>query len=147
MRLPLTIKPYGVASTCRPTLQDRTGRAFDWRTTARLGIRRRSDFRCAAIRSIVVIIVGSHLERQILVNVQLHSVISKPMKTPRSSTRNHLLSHVRLPAAIPLMGAAAAMACVTLNAPGPVSAQRLNPSITPFPTHSPSPLPSPSPTP
>jgi hypothetical protein len=80
-------------------------------------------------------------------NVQLHLVISKPVKTPRSSTRNHLLSHVRLPAAIPLMAAAAAMACVTLNAPGPVSAQRLNPSITPFPTHSPSPLPSPSPTP
>jgi hypothetical protein len=46
------------------------------------------------------------LERQILVNVQLQSVISKPMKTPRSSTRNHLLSHVRLPAAIPLMAAA-----------------------------------------
>src|SRR5438477_12664439 len=67
------------------------------------------------------------------------------MKTPHSSTRNHLLSHVRLPAAIPLMGAAAAMACVTLSAPGPVSAQLLRPSITPFPTQSPSPSPTPSP--
>jgi len=55
------------------------------------------------------------------------------MKTPRSSTRNHLLSYVRLPAAIPLMAAAAAMACVTLNAATPSP----SPSPTPPPTFPP----------
>ena len=33
MRLPLTIKPCGVASTYQPALQDRSGRAFDGGST------------------------------------------------------------------------------------------------------------------
>jgi hypothetical protein len=42
------------------------------------------------------------------------------MKTPNCSARNRLLSHLRIAAAVPLLSAAAAMALVAVNPPGPL---------------------------
>src|SRR6266498_2827435 len=42
------------------------------------------------------------------------------MKTPRWSTRNHLLSHLRIATVVTLMSAAAAMAFVAVKPSGPL---------------------------